>query len=151
MLKGNTSQKGVILLIVLGTVVIVIIFAGVILGLMTSQSRLTLHQVSRTKAHYAAKGIMNYSLDMLRKGEAAGGWAADPANNRYVCHSKSAGGNCAGLGQSPPYYATIPTDSDIPYNILVTIYPLNRTNPSSSLDGQVTQLDIKTDYTYIAE
>ncbi len=143
MFKGNAPEKGVILLIVLGTVLIVVILAGVILGLVTSQSRLTLHQVSRTKVYYAAKGIMNYSLDMLRKGEAAGGWAADSTNNRYACHSKVAGGNCASLGQSPPYYATILTDSDIPYNILVTIYPLDK-----AIGNTVTQLDIKTDYTY---
>ncbi len=134
MFKANASEKGVILLIVLGTVLIVTILAAVILGLTTSQSRLTLYQVSRTKAYYAVKGMMNYSLEMLRKGT----WTADAAVNKYACF-----GNCAALGVPSPDY-TIPADTDMPpWNILVTIHPLDQ-----ALSNTVTQIDIKTDYTY---
>ena len=136
--KPGSAERGVILLIVLGTVLIVIILSGVMLKTVSNQSRLTHHQVSRIKAYYAIKGIMNYAQDMLRKGT----WAPDPVtNNRYACL-----GDCSGLGVSAPDYP-IPADSDIPYNILVTIYPLNRAD-NASLNGKVTQLNIKTDYTY---
>jgi len=136
--KLQSSGKGVVLLIVIGVIFISVLFAGIALKLITSQSSLTQHQVYRIKAYYAAKGIMNYAQDMLRKGT----WTPHDSNKRYVCHSKVAGGNCSSLSVSPPYYATISTDSNIPYDILVTIYPLNQ-----ALVGTVTQLDIKTKYT----
>ena len=147
MLHPKDPQKGVILLIVLATIMVVVILSGVVLGIITNQSSLTRHKIDRAKAYYAAKGIMNYALDMLSKGASGGGWSADPTNNRYACHSKVSGGNCSSLGVSAPYYATIPTDSDIPYNVLVTIYPLNNAD-NINLNGKVTQLNIKTDYTY---
>ncbi|MFH0855031.1 MAG: hypothetical protein V1869_00730 [Candidatus Omnitrophota bacterium] len=134
----KNPQKGVILLIVLATVLVVIILSGVVLSIITNQGSLTRHKISRTKAYYAARGIMNYTLDMLRSGT----WAASSTSNRYACL-----GNCSGLGVTSPTY-TIPVDSDIPYNILVTIYPLNRAD-NAILNGKVTQLNIKTDYTYI--
>ncbi len=137
----KTSRKGVVLLIVLGTVIAVSFLAAVILTMISNHSRLTHHQVNRINAYYAAKGIMNYAQDMLRKGGTAGGWDADPAVNRYACL-----GNCAGLGVSSPTY-TIPPDSDMLYNILVTIYPLNHAD-NASLNGKVTQFNIKVDYNY---
>lgn len=136
MLKPASSSKGVVLLIVLGTILIVVVLAAIVLRTVTSQSRLTHHQVSRIKAYYASKGIMNYAQDMLRKGEAAGGWDAG-AVTKYACM-----GDCSGMGVSA-YNYTIPTDSDIPFNVLVTIYPQN-----TALGNTVTQLDIKTQYTY---
>ena len=133
MLKHNTARKGVVLLIVLATILVVIILAGIILNIVSSQSRLTTHQVSRIKAYYAGRGIMNYALDMLRQGN----WTASGSVNKTACL-----GNCTGLGVAAPDY-TIPTDSDIPYNILVTIYHLN-----TAINNTTTQLSIKTDYAY---
>ena len=141
MLKCYTARKGVVLLIVLATILVVTILAGVILGLVSNQFRLTTHQVNRIKAYYAARGMMNYALDMLRQGT----WSSDDSGDgtrRYACH-----GNCTGLGGTPPYTYTIPTDSDIPYNILVTIFPRDAAE-NTLLMGNVTQVNIKTDYTY---
>ncbi|MDD2679841.1 MAG: hypothetical protein PHO03_03445 [Candidatus Omnitrophica bacterium] len=142
MLKHNAAEKGVVLLIVLATLLVVIILAGVILNLISNQTRLTTHQVSRIRAYYATKGIMNYTLDMLRQGT----WVPHATDKRYACHR-----DCTGLGVAEPTY-TIPIDTDIPYNILVTIYPLNTLYADNiaytALNGKVTQLDIKTDYTY---
>ncbi len=146
MSRRRNTEKGVVLLIVLATLLVVVILSSVILNAITNQSRLTNHQISRIKAYYADRGMMTYALEMLRKGEGAGGWAADPTNNRYVCHSKVVGGDCSSLGISPPYYATITTDAFIPYDILITIFPLNQ-----ALGNTVTRLDIKTDYTYTPE
>lgn len=127
-------EKGVVLLIVIATIMVIVILSGAILSIISSQSRLTHHQISRIKAYYAGKGIMNYAQDMLRQGI----WVADAASNRYACHR-----DCSGLGVPSPDYV-IPTDGDITYNILVTIYPRNQ-----ALGNTVTRLDIKTDYTYV--
>ncbi|MFA5095977.1 MAG: hypothetical protein WC478_01410, partial [Candidatus Omnitrophota bacterium] len=83
------SSRGIVLLIVMGVILIVVILSAIILRTSTSQSRLTLHQTSRIKAYYAAKGIMNYALDKLRKNE----WSAPASGSRYACH-----GNCASMG-----------------------------------------------------
>jgi len=135
--RRKNTEKGVVLFIVLGTLFIVVILSGVILRTITSQSTFTHHQVSRIKAYYAGKGIMNYSLDQLRKGT----WVPG-GGNRYACL-----GDCSGFGVATPDYV-IPADAELAYNILVTIYPLNRAD-NASLDTKVTQLNIKTDYTYI--
>jgi len=127
------NNKGVILFIVLATVMIVIVLAGVILSIISSQSRLTHHQVSRIKAYYAGKGIMNYALEKLRTGD----WVPNPSPgaNKYACHR--------GCVDSVTQDYAIPVDADIPYKIQVTIYPKNK-----ALSDTVTQLDIKTSYTY---
>jgi len=51
---------------VLGTLLVAVILANVILTIISSQSRLTHHQVSRIQAHYAAMAGVNYALEMLR-------------------------------------------------------------------------------------
>ncbi len=68
---------------VLGTILIIVVLANVILSIILSQTRLTHHQISRIQAYYAALGGMNYALDMLRRGPAAGGWdtASCPAGS----------------------------------------------------------------------
>jgi len=129
----EANESGIVLIIVLAIILVVVILSGAMLRTIISQSRLTHHQVSRIKAYYAGKGMMNYVQDMLRKGT----WTADATNKKYACHR-----DCSGLGVPAPNYI-IPTDNDILYNILVTIYPLNQ-----ALSNTVTQLDIKTEYTY---
>lgn len=128
------NRKGVILFIVLSVVLVVVILSGVILTIISSQSRLTHHQVSRIKAYYASKGIMNYALEMLRIGT----WVPNASGgaNKYACHR-----GC--IDVSFPAAYTINTDPDIPYIIQVTIHPKN-----DALGSTVTQLDIKTQYTY---
>ncbi|MFA5177455.1 MAG: hypothetical protein WC440_04845 [Candidatus Omnitrophota bacterium] len=138
MLKGDVSRKGVVLLVVLATVLVVIILAGVILSIVSNQSRITAHQVSRIKAYYAARGMMNYALEMLRKKT----WVSDDTVKKYACY-----GNCTGIGGTPPYNYTIPADSDIPYNVLITIFPTIRAE-NTLLTGNVTQINIRTEYTY---
>lgn len=127
------DKKGVVLFIVLGLILVVVVLSAVILSIISSQSRLTHHQVSRVKAYYAGKGMMNYAFEMLRKGT----WAPNSSGgaNKYACHR-----NCVDSGVIATY--TIPIDNDIPYNIQITIHP------DGSGPGNVTQLDIKTQYTY---
>ena len=128
------DSKGVVLFIVLGLILIVVVLAAVILSIISSQSRLTHHQVSRIKAYYAGKGMMNYASDMLRKGT----WVPNASGgaNKYACHR-----NCIDSGVSSTY-TILPIDDDIPYNIQITIHP-----NGSGLGNVTTQIDIKTDYT----
>ena len=60
------NKKGVVLFIVLGTLLVVANLNIVILSLILSHARLTLHQTSRIQAYYAAQAGMNYALEKLR-------------------------------------------------------------------------------------
>lgn len=136
------AAKGVVLLVILATVLIVVILSRVILGVVFSHSRLTQHQISRIKAYYAIRGIMNYTLDMLRKGSANGGWDLDPTLAKTACY-----GDCSAWGNSHPNY-TISLDGDLPRsNIMVTIYPKNQAD-NATINSRATQINIQTDYTY---
>jgi len=66
--KQKQDKKGIVLLIVIGTVFIVIFLANVVLNIITSHSRLTHHQVSRIQAYYASMAGVNYALERLRVG-----------------------------------------------------------------------------------
>ncbi|MDD5568211.1 MAG: hypothetical protein PHY88_03295 [Candidatus Omnitrophica bacterium] len=146
---SKDTRKGVVLLIVLATILVVAVLAGVILGIITNQYRLSHHNTSRIRAYYAAKGIMNYAQDMLRKGT----WVIGVDKTYYAyfqnkgCIDDACDGLCKGSANRVecPY---IPDDADIPYKVQVDIYPLNHAPDSSSLSGKVTQLKIKVDYTY---
>jgi Tfp pilus assembly protein PilX len=129
----GSNKKGVILFVVLAIVLIVVILSGVILNIILNQSRITHHQVSRIQAYYASKGMMNYALEMVRTGV----WVPNASGgaNKYACHR-----NCIDVATSD---YTITTDDDIPYDVQVTIWPKN-----DALGSTVTQLDIKTQFTY---
>ncbi len=131
MTRSYPDKRGVALFITLAAVAIVIILANVVINIMSTQGRLTHHQVTRIQAYYAAQAGMVYTLEMLKNGT----WKPDPNGSiRYACHR-----SCID-GVSTTY--TIPTDADIPYNIQVAIYP-----PGSGISG-TTRIDVKTDYTY---
>jgi len=87
--KGN---KGVVLFIVLMTLFIVVILANIMLQIMSSQSRLTHHQLSRMQAYYAGFGAGNYAYDKIRRGE----WPMPAAGTSYIrriCRTTGAGCN----------------------------------------------------------
>lgn len=60
------NKRGVALYLVLAVLLMVVILANIILGLVSSQSRLTQHKVKRIQAYYAAQAGVNYALEMLR-------------------------------------------------------------------------------------
>lgn len=131
-----SKKKGIALFLVLTTILTVIVLSGVVMAIILSQSRLTQHQLSRTKAHYAAQAGLNYTLEMLRLGT----WVPNPAGpsavNKHACLN-----GCVDTGVIADY--TIPNDPDIPYHVQVTIYPLG----TGGISG-TTRLDAKTSYTY---
>ena len=126
------DKEGVVLFVVLGTIFIVIILSAIILQIISSQSRLTHHQVSRIQAYYASQAGMVYALEELR----IGGWVPNPPAGqiKYACLN--------GCVDSVTETYTIPADTAIPYHVQVAIYPLD-----SGING-TTRLDIKTEYTY---
>jgi len=63
------SEEGVILFIVIGIIMVVSVLAIVMLRIISNQSRLTHHQVSRIQAQYAAKAGIIYALDKLRRND----------------------------------------------------------------------------------
>ena len=68
MFSLRTNIKGIAISLVLGTLLVVVILANVILSIILSQSRLTHHQVSRIQAYYAAQAGMNLAFEQLRTG-----------------------------------------------------------------------------------
>jgi Tfp pilus assembly protein PilX len=60
------NKKGVALYFVLAILLVVIILANVVLNFVSSQQRLTSHQVKRVQAYYAAQAGINYALEQLR-------------------------------------------------------------------------------------
>ena len=118
--------------IVLATLMVVIILATVILSIMSSQSRLTHHEVSRIQAYYAALAGMNLAYDMLRVGDNnVGTWPKPAALTdkyyiRYLCKDADpdSDANCQAPG------AII--DSNIPASISlvrVTVTDSGATSP----------------------
>jgi len=69
-------KKGVALYMTLFAILLVIILANIILRIMSSQSRLTHHQVSRIQADFAAMAGINLALEKLRVGDA--NWIPSP-------------------------------------------------------------------------
>ena len=65
MTKLRISQKGVILFMVLVSVLMTVILAGIILNIITSNARFSQHQVSRVQAYYAAMAGVNYAIEKL--------------------------------------------------------------------------------------
>ncbi len=67
----------------------VILMSGVVLNLITSQSKLTDHQVKRMQAYYAAQAGMNYGFEQLRIAAVGSPWLTDTVSSRTfrICGS----------------------------------------------------------------
>ena len=113
MFKNNklNDKKGVVLLLVLGTTLIVVILANVLLNIMLNQSRITEHEIRRIQAYYATLAGMNYALEQCRTGN----WGPSPGANSRGCI------NCSGSGV--PAGNRIP-DLQIPYVVWIDMGPL---------------------------
>lgn len=61
-------RKGVILVVVIGIMLVILTLALAALHLMAQESRITEHNIKRTRAFYAAQAGMIYALEELRKG-----------------------------------------------------------------------------------
>ena len=127
------QKKGVVLLIVLGTLLVVASLATVILSLILSHSRLTHHQTSRIQAYYAAMAGVNYALEQLRTGS----WIAGTN-----CPTGSPCTMAFDSGDFKPSILVSPTNG-----VLITITPYGSTGCTAS-PGNTTCVSAKTTYTY---
>jgi len=64
------SNKGMAMLIVISLIIMLLILGGAVLMVSTGHFGTSFHQVSRTKAYYAAEAAMNHVLWALRTGRA---------------------------------------------------------------------------------
>lgn len=80
------NKKGVILAIVIGSIFIIFVLAGIIAGLITSHSRLTRLQISRMQAYYAGMAGINYALARLSlPSSSAQAWTSASCPNATPC------------------------------------------------------------------
>lgn len=111
------SEKGMILFIVIGVILVVAALSTVILRIISNQARLTHHQVSRIQAQYAAKAGVIYALDKLRRHDDSTCW---PDSGTYTRIMRPSGaGPCVVLEPALPLSVTqvnitVNDTSDIP-------------------------------------
>jgi Tfp pilus assembly protein PilX len=77
------ASRGVALLVVIVTILVLVILANIIINYMLSQSRLTHHNVSRIQAYYASMAGVNLAYDKLRRNNDAA-WPRPAAAASYV-------------------------------------------------------------------
>ncbi|MFA5155979.1 MAG: pilus assembly PilX N-terminal domain-containing protein [Candidatus Omnitrophota bacterium] len=65
---SENRPKGAALYLVIGTLIIVLILARVILAIILNQATISRHHTTRIQAYYAAQAGMNYALEQLRTG-----------------------------------------------------------------------------------
>lgn len=104
-------QKGTVLVLTLGVILVVVALSVIIISYLLSQSRLTKHQVDRTKARYAAQAGITYALEMLRTNQ--DGWVPTPGSSlkKKICPQQY-------NNPSDPCHVV---DPDMPYNVTITI------------------------------
>ena len=78
---ANMNKKGVALYFVLAVLLVVVILANIVLSFITSQSKLTSHQIKRVQAIYAAQAGVNYAIEQLRLNNTV--WITDTVNPKY--------------------------------------------------------------------
>jgi Tfp pilus assembly protein PilX len=79
------NKKGVALYFVLAILLVVVILANIVLNFVSSQQRLTTHQVKRVQAYYAAQAGVNYALEQLRLNNAT--YATNAGGTFRICGS----------------------------------------------------------------
>jgi Tfp pilus assembly protein PilX len=123
MLNRKYARKGVVLFIVLGTLLVVVSLTTVVLSLITSNAKLTNHEISRIRAYYAAFAGMNLARENIRLSTV--GWVpAAGSVTRTLCSS-----GCD------------VNDTDIPYPVAITIW-----GPNTSIDGIGRKITIAATY-----
>lgn len=139
----NLNKKGVILFIVIGIIMVVSVLATVMLRIISSQSRLTHHQVSRIQAQYAAKAGVLYALDKLRRGDDLSWSATIPAVPvvKRMCKQVAAP-DCNAAG--------VIIESNLPNSIKyidIYVYDPLAPAPNQGISG-TRKVSAKADYTY---
>jgi hypothetical protein len=122
--------KGIAMMLVLFTIMIVIVFANGLLVVITNQARLTHHKVSRIQAFYAAEAGVNYAIEQLY----TGAWTVN---------------SCPGAG------GCILSDPDFPISIVgqqvrIVVIPKGTAGCVNPPSGAFACLRVSATYTYTA-
>jgi len=81
------NKRGVVLLVIMGVILVVSMFAAAVLTIMSSQARLGIYQTNKIKAYYVGMAALHYAHTMMRLGKdpATGSpfsvWPGDPSGN----------------------------------------------------------------------
>lgn len=139
--KFKTKERGIVLFVVLATILVVILLANVILSIISSQSRLTHHQVSRIQAYYAAQAGINYAYEMLRKGTwATPSSSSDPVQEYTLCNG------CTGANKIDE--PSLPSSVK---EVKITVYPKGNSSCQNPPSGVPACITAKADYSYSQE
>lgn len=122
-------------MVVLATLLMIVILANVVLNLMSSQARLTHHQVSRIQAYYAAQAGIVLATEKMRIG--AAGWTDPAAFTKRLCRSAGAHAFCGAGG--------VIIDSNLPPSILYVNIDVGALNSGLSNTRKVSAV---ASYTY---
>ncbi len=132
------GNRGAALAVILGTILVVVVLANILLNFMLSQNRLTHHQISRIQAYYAGIGAMNYTLERLRKGTWVAGTDCLNASGGCAVHQL--------IYSSSDFYPSVINSINVVITPNGQALPSGATcNPPNDTEACV---DITTDYTY---
>jgi hypothetical protein len=85
MIKRILYKKGAALYMVIASILIALVFSGIILNLVLSQGRFSLHSASRLQAYYAALAGANYASEMFR----TGAWSTSSSQDHSMCQDSA--------------------------------------------------------------
>lgn len=153
--QSKINKKGVAMFMVLATILVVVVLANVVLSIISNQSRLTRHEVSRVQAYYAAQAGLIYTMEKIRIGD----WPFSGGTDRYYCMELVAGdsGQCIDVG-SPSPDGFIPFDAGVTraydpgtglkgsYKVQVRVYADGTGNPVPPANTRC--VEAKVDYTF---
>lgn len=85
MFNFKMGKRGVLLIMVLATILVVTTLAAVVFNIILNQGAITQHQVTRTQAYYAAMAGINYAIEKLRVNDAD--WQSAGTFTHKLCRS----------------------------------------------------------------
>lgn len=151
--QSKINKKGVAMFMVLATILVVVVLANVVLSIISSQSRLTRHEVSRVQAYYAAQAGLIYTMEKIRIND----WPFSGGVDRYYCMALTSGGpgQCIDVGVPDNI---IPFDAGVTraydpgtglqgsYKVQVKVYADGTGNPVPPANTRC--VEAKVDYTF---
>ncbi|MDD4953719.1 MAG: hypothetical protein PHG40_02295 [Candidatus Omnitrophica bacterium] len=118
---NRPRENGVALLLVMTTILLVVLVANIVLGIVSSQSRLTKHKIGKIQGYYASLAGVNLAYASL----GAGVWPMPAVAGNYtrlICRDATLPG-CGGPG--------VILDPNFPASIQsITIYVRRRGAPT---------------------
>jgi Tfp pilus assembly protein PilX len=122
------KTRGVALYLVLAVLLVVVILSGAVLTLISSQSKISGHQVRRIQAYFAGQAGLNYAFEQLRLNNTS--WIPNTTSPITMLMCGSA--NCPGTPNV--------TEADFPSSIrsvTIVLGPWNATTNQTPINATV--------------